>query len=104
MTTEFTMLRYEVERTKLAAARALDALTSRVHSCAHDWGNPTYNPIVTEAYTDPGDPPGTMGIDWRGPCYVPSTKRDRWTRQCSICGHIQETTNSTNRVTAIPKF
>ena len=36
------------------------------NSCNHDWSPVKSDPIIREAYDIPGDPPGTMGVDWRG--------------------------------------
>jgi hypothetical protein len=72
--------------------------------CRHKWSAVVYDPIVTPAYTDPGDPPGTMGVDFRGPCYVPKHERARWKRVCSECGDVEYTFDTQDRVEKIPVF
>jgi hypothetical protein len=72
--------------------------------CRHTWGAVIYDPIVTPAYTIAGDPPGTMGVDWQGPCYVPRQERARWKRECSECGFVEYTFDTKDKVDKIPVF
>ncbi len=58
--------------------------------CSHQW-EIKYTPEHQKGYVSPGDAPGTMGIDWRGPFSVPSKTIDRWTRECKCCGKIETT-------------
>ena len=55
-------------------------------SCCHQWEDPVYCPEYRKGYTIPGDPPGTMGSDWRGPVDVPAQTIKRWRRKCKLCG------------------
>ena len=66
----------------------LDAIQ---RTCQHKWGEVRYTPDVQEAYTIPGDAPGTMGIDWRGSTWVPRSEKKVWTRTCGICKLEQRT-------------
>lgn len=75
-----------------------------LNSCQHKWSDPVYDPIYSPAYEIPGDPPGTMGVDWRGPTYVPASSTPRWKRTCSVCGHIEYTTSWKEEVTKLPRF
>lgn len=77
---------------ELESVRA--AIQSKEVRCQHDWTNPVYDPIRHEAYTSPGDPPGTMGVDWRGPVHVPASTEKRWKRECRKCGKVEFTTRS----------
>lgn len=81
------------------AKRLRDTVKLMQRSCQHEWDHPEgkYTPEYTEAYTDPGDPPGTMGVDFRGPVYVPAKTTKKWTRVCKKCGFTQ-TTNTTKLV------
>ena len=63
-----------------------------------------YDPIYKEAYTIPGDKPGTMGVDWRGPTHVPSQTTKRWKRNCTLCGKIEYTERIEPKVTETPKW
>lgn len=72
--------------------------------CQHDWGQPIYSPIIRESYTIPADPPGTMGVDWRGACYVPREEKARWTRECRKCLLSEATSQTTEHVTKTPRF
>lgn len=80
--------------------RKLDQLKSTIagmeRDCSHTWGPTEYKPIEHRAYTIPGDAPGTMGVDWRGPCYVPATTEKVWSRTCTKCGKV-ETTQRTKK-------
>lgn len=81
----------EVERARQALdklQREADAIRDK---CQHDWTDPVYSPERRAAYSCPGDPVGTMGVDWRGPTYVPAETIDRWTRTCKKCGYSQTT-------------
>lgn len=73
-------------------------------NCDHDWGPTAPNHIHHPAYTIPGDKPGTMGVDFRGPCHVSAKTEKRWTRVCSKCEKIEHTSNTTQRTTEEPKF
>ena len=74
-------------------------------SCSHKWGETIYDPVYHKAYTIPGDKPGTMGVDFRGPCYVPAETEDRWKRECSRCGLVEYTEGVTETVTKkVPKW
>jgi hypothetical protein len=83
------------------AKRELDDYERR---CNHKYEETIYDPIRTEAYEIPGDPPGTMGVDWRGPVYVPASTEPRWKRVCIKCGLEQVTTRAKDEVTKIPDF
>jgi hypothetical protein len=71
--------------------------------CQHDWNDPVYTPEHHEAHRIPGDPPGTMGVDWRGPLDVPAKTIPKWTRTCKRCG-MPETTTQTEVAKVRPKF
>jgi hypothetical protein len=90
------------------AERKYKALQSQLEAfrrdCRHKWGSVVYDPIVTQAYTIPGDPPGTMGVDWRGPCHVPRSEKARWKRECSECGDVEYTFDTKDKVERIPVF
>lgn len=70
-------------------AQSLEGKKARLaqiqRTCQHKWSPVKYEPIYQEGYTIPGDPPGTMGIDWRGPCHVPSKTTKQWSRHCPLC-------------------
>jgi hypothetical protein len=73
-------------------------------SCQHDWPEPKYAPIVKPAYEHPGDPPGTMGVDWRGPVWIPRQETPRWSRKCRKCLKVEETYNAKDDVRKVPVF
>jgi hypothetical protein len=79
-------------------------LETLYRQCNHRWSEPIYTPIRTEGYRTEGDPPGTMGIDWRGPMYVPPTTTDRWTRECTECGKQETTERKQEKKSYEPDF
>lgn len=98
------VLRKEIEELerKLKAKRQELAYAER--SCRHQWSEPQADHTHQAAYTIPGDPPGTCGVDWRGPVYVPSQTTKRWKRTCARCGKVEHTTRSTQEVKDRPNF
>lgn len=82
-----------IDRERFEILREIDTLQK---ACSHDW-EIRYTPEITKAHTVPGDVPGTMGVDYRGPVYVPEKTVDKWTRNCSKCGK-EETTKELRSV------
>lgn len=91
----------EAERVKVGAENRIKYLQRQ---CVHDWGEVMYDQVVREAFTSPGDPPGTMGIDWRGPTYHPREERRRWKRVCRKCGLMEYTERTQEKVEHTPLF
>lgn len=77
----------EIERLR----NQISSLESQQNNCRHQWGETVADHIYEKAYTIPGDVPGTMGIDWRGPVWVPAKTIERWKRVCKLCGKIEYT-------------
>lgn len=71
--------------------------------CDHEWTGHIYDPIRRPGYRDPGDPPGTMGVDRRLPSYIPPLEIPRWTRRCLKCGKVQETKDVTMETRTLKK-
>lgn len=94
---EIANLEHQLEAKKAVLRRVEE-------TCRHDWSHPQADHIRYEGYTIPGDPPGTMGIDWRGSAHVPAREEQRWKRTCGICGKIEYTTRTNRSVTLVPKF
>jgi hypothetical protein len=93
-----------LKRELAEAQRELELAEARCNNGRHDWAEAKYEPIYHKAYTIPGDEPGTMGIDFRGPCYVPAKTDQRWTRTCKCCGKVETTTRATEEVSKKPQF
>lgn len=72
--------------------------------CQHRWGQTEPDHIYRAAYTIPGDAPGTMGVDWRGPVHVAPETANRWKRVCCLCGKIEHTSKTTQQVKHVPEF
>ena len=87
-------LREEIKilQTRLEARRNM--LQQVVSRCQHDWGKTEYIPEHHKAHTILEDPPGTMGVDWRGPCYAPAQTNKKWQRICKECGCKQITSRT----------
>jgi len=99
---------HELEQLRRQAEREQEKFATRIkaiqETCRHTWGEVKYTPDIQEAYTIPGDAPGTMGVDWRGPCYVPRKEIPKWTRVCKHCDKMEVTTKIRQEVTRIPTF
>lgn len=97
-------VRGRVERARHELKCAEGALQRLEETCVHQWGPVEAAHVYHEARTIPGDPPGTMGVDWRGPCYVPASTDMRWKRTCRECGKVEYTSQTTQHVTETPRF
>jgi hypothetical protein len=104
MTLLYQKLRGQVELLKQQLASAEKMLSCEIKACNHTWNSSQADHIRTPAYQIPGDPPGTMGIDWRGPTYVNAKIDKRWKRTCVICGTVQYTNHVKKEVTEHPDF
>ena len=103
MTPEAKKPRDEVSRLENEFNSAKARLEALGRSCRHEWNMTEYCPERIPAHTIPGDPPGTMGVDWRGPCHVPAKIIDHWRRVCQICGRIETTDRADIETTAVKK-
>lgn len=97
-------IRYRLQKAKDELKLAEKAVAELESKCQHKWGETEYTPRIEKGYTDPGDPLGTMGIDWRGPMYISGKTYDIWTRTCMECGKVEKTTNTVEKVERLPKF
>jgi hypothetical protein len=104
MTQEFKILRDEINLSERELEIKKMRLARMVNSCQHKWGSTQAAHVYQAAYTIPGDPPGTMGVDWRGPTYVSAKTDKRWKRVCEVCGKEEFTTATDKTVTETPKF
>lgn len=85
-----TDLRNDVQRLEKeldTAKKRLEAMVEECRQSGHAWGKEEYTPEHIAAYTIPGDPPGIMGLDRRGPVEVPPQTIKKWTRVCTRCLH-----------------
>ena len=80
------------------AARLVREIGQIEQNCTHRWGVTRDVSEYIPAYTIPGDPPGTMGIDWRGPCHVDAKTIPKWERTCQNCGKVETTTRTNEEV------
>lgn len=97
-------LQRDIELAQQTIDRAKGEIERLDRSCRHEWGEAIYCPIYHEAHTIPGDPPGTMGVDWRGPCHVPARTDKRWKRVCKLCGKVEFTTSVNRETVETPRF
>jgi hypothetical protein len=85
-------LREQIENLEASLEAKRGMLRGLEKECSHQWPpEPEYIPEYHEAYTIPGDPPGTMGVDRQLPCHVPAKTIKRWRRTCLKCGMTQVT-------------
>jgi hypothetical protein len=100
-------LRGQVKKLEDELQRTREDLTAVEKRCDHQY-TITYEPIHHKGYDVPGDEPGTMGVDWRGPYYVPPRIEERWKRSCARCGREEYTTrvevNVETKSTRVPVF
>jgi hypothetical protein len=97
--TEAARLKAEIAKGE-AAKQSLLSLQNR---CSHNWTNPVYDPEVSGGYRTEGDVPGTMGVDFRGPQYIPREEKPRWFRKCLTCDKT-DYTYDTKVVATAPVF
>ncbi len=84
--------------------KAQQEISSINSNCSHSWGETEPDHVYHKAYTSPGDTPGTMGVDFRGPCHVPARTDHRWKRVCEKCGKVEKTTATKTTTTETPRF
>ena len=101
---EANALRVTIKEKEEELKSVKETLKQIEDSCQHQWTKPEYCPEHHEAYTIPGDPPGTMGSDWRGPVYVPAETIKKWRRQCNLCGKVEITDRVKEVSTDEPRF
>lgn len=71
--------------------------------CSHDWEE-KYTPVHHPGHHSPGDPPGTMGVDWRPPMDFPPSTEPKWTRTCKRCGRVETTTRTRQEPVTKPSW
>lgn len=97
-------LRVDISRLEEQLKRKQHELACAVRNCPHDWTPIEAAHIYHKGYTIEGDPPGTMGVDWRGPFYVEPKTEKRWKRTCRRCGEVEYTTKIKQEMTEHPTF
>lgn len=97
-------LQNEVERRRRELEQSLRKMEAADRQCGHEWGPTVDASVYHPGYTFPGDAPGTMGVDRRGPVHIPSRTEKRWKRVCNKCGKEEFTTRAKENqvVTAMP--
>ena len=104
MKLEAKQLRDKITKITEELSGAEKNLASLVTHCSHQFSPTVYDPIITQAFTDPGDPPGTMGVDWQGPMYVPEHVEKRWRRTCEYCGEVEYTKLIRQKIEELPQW
>ena len=92
MKSECQTLTEQIEKLTREASRKTAELNQIRRNCKHNWSKVSYEPSFTGGYLDPGDPPGTMGVDRQLPCYIDKREHPLWKRTCLTCGLVQTTT------------
>lgn len=103
MTTYEEALR-KVEFHENALREAKNAANRILNSCKHEFGEAVNCSRYEPGYTCPGDEPGTMGVDFRGPIHVPGRMVPEWKRTCKKCGFTQHTKVTETTTVLKPKF
>lgn len=108
MTPEAKEARARVER----LGRELDAAKGRLahieRKCPHQWSAVQYTPDVREAYRTQNIQ-GHFTVDRNGhidaPIVdVPRQETPKWSQTCGLCGRVDTTTHTNDRVTKVPNF
>lgn len=94
-------LRKEILELENLLKEKKDCLSRIERACTHKWSEVRRNDIHRPSYTIPGDPYGAMGVDRRGPLFVPETTICRWERTCFLCGKTEITSRSKQEITEI---
>jgi hypothetical protein len=97
-------MRDRVSKLTAELKEAESALTHYVNNCRHTWSKIEEVHQYIPSYTIPGDEPGTMGVDWRGPIHVPAQENKQWKRVCENCGKEEITSNTNQHITYTPRF
>ena len=97
-------IRDQVDELEAKLKGAKRNLIDLVRTCSHQYGDTVYDPIYIPAYTFPGDKPGTMGVDFRGPVHVPAGTKSRWKRECEYCGDVEYTTKVQKEIKEKPDW
>jgi len=97
MNPRIPQLKKSITELEAELGRAKEELDRIQRTCDHDWDE-QFTPKYESSYTIPGDPPGTMGVDWRGPVHVPAKTTPMWTRICRKCDKKETTTSITSEV------
>lgn len=104
MNQQFQKIRETVAQLKEKLGSAEGELSYAERNCHHNWSKIEPDHIYHKGYEIPGDAPGTMGIDWRGPVWVEAKTEKRWKRTCQTCGMVEYTTRTKEEVTEHPTF
>jgi len=104
MRSDATDLRQEIDKLQKQLKIKESELNSIVQYCVHKWSEPMPDHIYHEAYTTKGDAPGTMGVDFQGPTFIPAETIHQWKRICSVCGKVEHTRGTKSHVTKTPDF
>jgi len=103
-------MRYDIEKlvrdvadAEYATTRLKNQLASIRRDCVHQWDNPNgiYTPEITEAYTAPGHyHVGPKFLD----VFVPRQEKPKWTKTCTVCGHVVSTDQVTTEKRVVPQW
>jgi len=94
----------KIYRAKKDIELAQQAINKHDRECLHIWSESIRDYIHHKGYTSPGDTPGTMGIDFRGACYIEPSNEKRWKRICQKCGKVEYTKRIEEIKTEKPKW
>lgn len=82
----------------------ISSLEHQIRNCKHQWKPAIYNPETKKELV----PTGRLeahGSDVWDPGEWRDVTKDRWSRECSVCGHIEYTyERETVKVVTQPKF
>lgn len=102
--TKSIKLRRDIKYLENTLDAAQEALKKIEGSCDHGWSPTRPDDIHHKGYHDPGDPPGTMGVDRRLSMDVPAKTIKRWKRVCLKCGKTEYTQRTDKQTVETPKW
>lgn len=99
--TEIKELRRRVEATRTELQDMQTILDTEEKKCPHDWGEPRCVPEYKKGYHIP---PRGAGSDFQSGLDVPAETTKKWSRECKLCGKVQETKHIKKQKKEIPAF
>lgn len=83
-----------------------DRLAAIERGCQHRWGKTVYDPIRYPGSPDRMPRDGSY-VPYDERPYLqatPPSTRDRWRRTCEVCGRVEHTERTTDKVEKVPAF
>lgn len=97
-------LRKEIPQLEAQLKLAKESLQRNESQCRHVWSEPARTSVSQVEERIDWNRPIHQGSDfWYGSTYA-QVSVPAWTRTCSVCGKVEQTTNTKDQVTKVPSF